>query len=643
MKIDHRRTEEKAVKPGRYRELKGWWKGVVIALTCIGIGVSIIQLFFILNPFGLSIYEVSYFYALYAAFLPLIFLLFPPSKNSRRDNLPWYDILLFVLSLGILSYFAFHGFTLFFEGWMFAGPPIPTILGTILILLILDVARRAGGTVFFVFCLIFMFFPMFAPHIPSPFTGIGFSFINTMRIHSMGPESLIGIPVRVVGNMLIGFMIFGVAMTATGGGRFFLNLSLTLLGHTRGGPAKVAVIASALFGSLSGSVTSNVLTTGSMTIPAMKSVGYEPHYAGAVETNASTGGVLTPPIMGAAAFIMAMLVGVPYMHIAVAAMVPAILYFTGLLVQVDSYAAKKGLKGLAREELPNMQQTMKEGWFYIFAFILLIWFVAYLRLEAQAPFYATAAILILSMIRKETRLNVNGILRLVESTGKLLAEIMAVMAGISLLIGSLTMTGVSSAFASEIVALAGGNLYLLLILGAGTSLILGTGMTITACYIFLALMIGPVLVGLGLNVLAVHLFVLYYGMLSFITPPVAIGAFAASTIAGSRPMQTGFYAMRLGAITYFIPFFFVLNPAMVLQSGSLLEQFYVCITAILGVVLMGGSLEGYAYMIGNISKYARISTFISGFLIAIPEVKTDLYGAVIAGVTYGLYLMRKGR
>lgn len=639
MEPKEKRAEEKAAKPGRYRELKGWWRGIVIALSVLGISVSVIQLFFLLNPFGFSIYEVSYYYSLYAAFLPLIFLLFPPTKGSPRDRLPWYDKLLFALSLGILSYFTFHGFTLFFEGWMFAGPPIPTVLGTILVLLIVEAARRAGGTVFFAFCLVFMFFPMFAPHIPSPLTGIGFSFIDTMRVHSMGPESLIGIPIRVVGNILIGFMIFGVAMTATGGGMFFLNLSLALLGHTRGGPAKVAVIASGLFGSLSGSVTSNVLTTGSLTIPAMKRLGYEPHYAGAIETNASTGGVLMPPIMGAAAFIMAMLIGVPYMHIALAATVPAILYFSGLLVQVDAYAAKRGLKGLARTELPGFRQTMKEGWFYIFAFILLVWFVAYLRLEAQAPFYATLAILILTMIRKETRLNTHGFLRLIESAGRLLAELLAVMAGISLLIGSLTMTGVSSAFASEIVALAGGNLYLLLILGAATSLILGTGMTITACYIFLALMLAPVLVGLGLNVLAVHLFILYYGMLSFITPPVAIGAFAASTIAGSRPMQTGFYAMRLGLITYFIPFFFVLNPAMVLQAGSSLEKLHVFITSILGVVLMSGALEGYVWGIGKIGAVGRFAVFVIGFLIAIPETTTDLAGAGLAGMALGMHFL----
>lgn len=638
--ITRKGTPEDKLTPGkRYRELRGWWRGVVAALTLSGVTLSIIQIFFLLNYFDIALYEICYYYGLYAAFLPLAFLFFPPSKRCRRDIVPWYDLVFSVLSFGSLLYLSIHGFKLFFEGWMFVAPPIPTILGVILLLLALEAARRVAGTVFFAFCLVFLLFPMFAPYIPPPFTGLGFSFLETMRLHSMGSESLMGLPIRVLGDILIGFVIFGVAMSVTGGGKFFLDLSLALLGHSRGGPAKVAVIASGLFGSLSGSVISNILTTGSITIPAMKRLGYEPHYAGAIETCASTGGVLMPPIMGATAFIMAMLLGVPYLHIAVAAVIPSILYFTGLLMQVDAYAAKKGISGLPRTELPTVRQAMREGWFYIFAFILLVWVVAYLRLEAQAPFYAIAALLALTMFRRETRLNKQGIVQLIESTGRLLAELSAILAGISLLIGALIMTGVSSAFASEVVALAGGNLYLLLILGAGTSLLLGTGMTITACYIFLALMVAPILVGLGLNLLAVHLFMLYYGMLSYITPPVAIGAFGAATIAGSLPMKTGLYAMRLGTVIYFIPFFFVLNPAMVLQGGSPTEILYVFITAVSGVILISGALEGYMWGMGKIGYITRFAAFVSGFLIAVPEMSTDIYGALIAVPAAGIYLI----
>lgn len=637
--VKGRRTSEPEAAPvARYRELKGWWRRLFVIFCLSGISLSLIQIFFLIARFGISFYEGCYYYALYAAFLPPVFLLFPATKRSRRDVIPWFDILFFVLSLGCLLYLSIHGLNIVLEGWMFVAPLTPTILGTILLLLVLEAIRRSAGIVFFILCFFFFFFPIFANHIPSPFTGVGFSFPATMRIHSMGAESLMGIPIKVLGDLLIGFMVFGVAMTVTGGGRFFLNFSLALLGHMRGGPAKVAVIASGFFGSLSGSIISNVLTTGSVTIPAMKRLGYPAHYAAAIETCASTGGVLMPPVMGATAFIMAMVIGVPYLSIAIAALIPSILYFIGLLMQVDAYAAKMGISGFPRAELPTLRQTMKEGWFYIFAFFLLIWFVAHLRLEAQAPFYATAALLALTMLRQDTRLNIQGFIKLIESIGRLLAELVPMMAGVSLLIGALTVTGVSSAFAGEIVDLAGRNLYLLLLLGAGTSLLLGTGMTITACYIFLALMVAPVLVELGLNLIAVHLFMLYYGMLSFITPPVAIGAFGAATVAGSPPMKTGFYAMRLGMVTYFIPFFFVLNPAMILQSSSPAEILFVFITAVLGVIIMSGALEGYMWGMGKIGWIARFATFVSGFLIAIPEIKTDFYGAVIAVITMGINL-----
>ena len=623
----------------RHRELKGGWKKIAIILTITGIGLGILQIFFILSYLGISLYEISYLYAFYAAFLPLVFLYYPPSKKARRDVIPWYDMLFFIVSLGSLIYFSINGFRLFFEGWCFSAPILPTALGGILVLLVLETIRRSGGLPFFILCLIFFFFPMVAPYIPPPLTGLGFSLLETIRIHSMSSESIIGIPIQVLSNLLMGFIVFGVVMSATGGGNFFLNFSLALLGKTRGGPAKVAVISSALFGSISGSVVSNVLTTGSITIPLMKKTGYEAHYAGAVETCASTGGVLMPPIMGATAFVLAMFLGIPYMDVAIAAIIPSILYYTALLVQVDSHAAKKGIRGLDSSELPSIKQTFKEGWYYIFAFLLLIWVVAHLRLEAQAPFYGSVALLVLTMFRKETRLTIKGVGRAVESVGRLLAELSAMMAGVSFLIGSLIITGVSSAFASEIVQLAGGNMYLLLILGAITSLILGTGMTITACYVFLALLIAPVLTSSGFNKLAVHLFIMYYGMLSYITPPVAIGAFAAASLAEAPFFKTGFTACRLGLITFIIPFFFVMYPAMVLQEGSVWEILYMVGTAIVGIILMSCALEGYIYGLGRVSWVLRLIAFFAGLLICKPGLNTDIAGALLAVISLGGYLL----
>lgn len=312
---------------------------------------------------------------------------------------------------------------------------------------------------------------------------------------------------------------------------------------------------------------------------------------------------------------------------------------TGLWMAITISLCLVGI--LPKEELPSLKQALKEGWYYIFAFILLIWFVAYLKLEAQAPFYATAALVFLSMIRKSTRLTIKDMVRFLENISRILSELTATLCGVSFIIGGLTLTGVSSAFASEMVRLAGGNLYLLLLFCAITSLILGTGMTITACYVFLALMVAPVLVDLGINPIAAHLFILYYGMISYITPPVAIGAFAASSLAEAKPMKTGFYAMRLGIVTFFIPFFFVLQPSLVFQGGSFFETFYMSITALFGVMLIGGSLEGYMWGFGNIGSFYRTLCFIGGFLITIPGLKTDVYGGIVLFVAIGLYFIKE--
>ena len=623
----------------RHRSLLGWRRGVFILLCLSGILLSLIQIFYILNPFGISIYDISYYYAILAAFLSPVFILFPPSKTSPRDVLPWYDAILFLATFCICIYFAIHGLDIFNEGWVFSSPTLPTVFGLILCLAVVESVRRTAGYLLASISLFFLIFPTFASLVPSPFSGVSFSFWKTISMQSMGSDSLVGMPIWVFSTMLIGFMVFGVAMVVTGGAEFFINLSYALLGGTRGGPAKVAIFASGLFGSLSGAAVSNVLTTGAITIPAMKKLGYPSHYAAAVETNASTGGVLLPPVMGAVAFIMAMWLGVPYATVCGAALIPALLYFFALLMQIDAFAAKKKFRGLDRSEIPSLLSTLKKGWPFIIAFLILIWFLVFLRLEGQAPFYATLVLIVIAAIRKEKRLKLTRFLSFIEQSGKVLVELIAIFAGVSLMIGGLIMTGVSSAFASEITALAGNNDFLLMILGAVTALILGTGMPVITCYIFLGLVLTPALTNLGYNILGVHLFVMYYAMLSFITPPLCIAAFAAAGLAGASPIKTGLQAMRLGTVTYFIPFFFVLNPAMIAQEGTLGTILYVVITAAVGIVLICGALEGYIWGIGRINWVVRSFTIIAGFMLAIPEKRSDLWGAILAIVCLGITAM----
>ena len=423
---------------------------------------------------------------------------------------------------------------------------------------------------------------------------------DTVAYYALSTEALIGIPTRAFAGLVIGFLLFGVALQYTGGGQFFLNLAFSLLGYVRGGPAKVAIFASGLMGSMSGSVITNVLTTGALSIPAMKRIGFKPHVAGGVEACASTGGVLMPPIMGATAFIMAINLEVPYRDIVVAAVIPSVLYFFALFMQIDGYAAKNKLEGLPKAELPTVSQTLKDGWYYVAVFALLIYLLVFMQREAQAPFYATALLLIINQLHPKHRWNWERFVDFLLATGRLFAELAAILVGIGLIVGSLSYSGKIGTLAFELLQLAGNNVALLLILGALASFIMGIGVTVTVAYIILALTLAPALTDSGLSLMGVHMFMLYWGMLSYITPPVALGSFAAASLAQANPMRTGFESMKLGTIIYFVPFFFVLDPGLIMQ-GEPLHILTVFSCAILGVVVLSTSLQGYLYGVGDLT------------------------------------------
>jgi TRAP transporter 4TM/12TM fusion protein len=623
----------------RHRQLKGLWGVFLLVFSALGILLAILQIF-LLKPFGFMLMETAYFYCLIAFYGSLVFLIFPAGKASPREKVPLYDYVLFFLCLLVSLYFANVALKVVERGWEFVAPPLPTAFSLVLWLLMLEAVRRVAGGVLMGTCLFFSFYPLFAHLMPGFLEGRDFSLLATARYHAMSVESILGIPMKVVGSLLIGFMIFGVVLQSTGGGRFFINFALALWGHSRGGPAKVAVISSALFGTMSGSVISNVVSTGSMTIPTMKRTGYPAYYAGAVEACASTGGALMPPVMGTAAFIMASFLATPYWKICLAALVPSILYYLGLFLQADGYAARVGLKGLERKELPSISSTLKDGWFYLFALVVLVYLLLYLKVEAWAPFYASGLLILLAMIKPETRLSWKSLIQLIVGTGKFLSELVAILGAIGLVIGALSVTGVAHSFSRELVSFAGGNVLLLLLIGALTSFILGMGMTAAACYIFLAIVLAPALTASGLNPLAVHLFVMYWGLVSFITPPVALGAITAASIAQADPIRTGFQAMRLGAVIYFVPFFFVFNPALILQA-PLSEIIFPLLTATAGVFLISGALEGYLQGLGSLHFFSRGWFLAAGILLAVPEWRTDLIGLGMAGVLIGWNLWKK--
>jgi len=636
---------------GRYRTLNLRWRMVMAALTTASTFLAINQIFALGFFVGNIMLDSRYLYLVTGMMLAMVFITFP-SRKSNLNHVPWYDIAI-MLTIGVIfTYFAWNAERIVLEAWEYVSPPIGVYLALITWAIILEAGRRAGGWPIFCIVAVLSFYPMYAHLMPDVVAGIGMPIQDVAIFHILGEESLFGIPMQAFAMLVFGFLLFGVSLQYTGGGPFFINFAFALLGHMRGGPAKVAIFSSGLLGSMSGGPVTNVLTTGPLTIPAMRRTGFSRHYAAGVEACASTGGVLMPPIMGATAFVMASFLGVSYVTVAVAAIVPSMLYFYGLFVQIDAYAARHNLEGLPREELPKARDVFKEGWYFLAVFFLLVWMLVYMQQEATAPFYATALLLVINQFTKN-KLSFDKLLLLVASTGKLMAELAGILAAIGLIIGSLAVTGMAGTFANDLVYMAGENVLVLLVMGAITSFVLGIGMTVTAAYIFLAIILAPALVNAGLDPLASHMFIMYWGMLSFITPPVALSAFAAATVAQTSAMKVGFEAMRLGAIIYFIPFFFVFNPAMLLQ-GTIQEIVPVLVTAVIGVTLVSGGLQGYLIGFGNLGKKAsgisaRVLICFAGLVFAIPgggllglnQVLLAVSGVVIAALGMGIVLLQR--
>lgn len=615
---------------------KGRVKGVVLAVVLVlgGLGVLLtINQTFNLQLFGLLILDTSFYYILLTLFLSLTFLLYP-GRAGDAEKVPWYDWLLFLATVCTTAWLAWNGGRIVAEGWDIAAPTDATILAGIVCVLALEALRRAGGIVLFVLCTFFMLYPLFSEDLPGFLWGPSTDLAGTVRAHVMGVESIIGVPMRTVANLLVGFLLFGSALVVTGGGEFFMSLAMALMGRSRGGPAKVAILSSGFFGSLSGSVISNVVTTGQITIPTMKRIGYPATYAGAVEACASTGGALMPPVMGAVAFIMAEFLNVPYSTIMIAAMVPALLYYLALVLQADHYAAVHGLKGQPASEIPSLGPVVKEGWYFVFSIVLLTYLLLELRVEAIAPYIATVALILTASLRRKNRFNLSAARELLLDTTRNVVNIVAILAGVGFIVGSLSYTGVGGAFSRELLQFAGGNIYLLLVFGAITSFILGMGMTSSACYIFLAVVLGPALIEAGLNPIASHLFILYWGLISFITPPVALAAIAAASIAKANPLYTGMKSMRLGMINFFLPFFFVLNPTLIL-IGEPMAVAHDVFTAVVAVWMLASATEGWLYGVGRLGIPARIALLVAAFGLLDPGWQTDLVGAALLVAAYG--------
>ena len=635
----------------RTRTLAGGWRLLLVASAAVTIGLCVNQQFALRFGIGFTPLNTEYYYGLMLVTLPFVFVIFPPGENARTDRVPWYDVLLFALSAGVALFLMRNIRQAAELGWEFGGAPASVVwAGFAMWALLMEGLRRTGGWSLVLSVFPFTVYPLFAgADWLGPLKGNESSAAQASAFHVLSAESLLGIPIQAFAETVIGFLVFGTALMMTGAGKFFINLSFALCGTLRGGAAKVCIFASAMLGMMSGSIVSNVLTAGTMTIPVMKRTGFRASYAGAIEACASTGAVLAPPVMGATAFVIAQFLNVSYAEVALAAVIPALLYYFGLFMQVDAYAARHGLAGLPRESLPSLARTLREGWYYVFVIVLLVYMLLVMKRESHAPFWSTLLLLVLNQAFNRERWGWRELVRFLEVNGRTFVELVGILAGCGLLIGAFSMTGVISSLANDMLRIAGNNAMLLLAMTAVTSLLLGLGLTTTACYIFLAILVGPALEKAGLNRMAVHMFVFYWGMLSAITPPVAIASFAAAGIAGAPAMKTGWESMRVGSIIYFLPFFFVLNPALVLQ-GSWLEAIYLTVTAGAGIVFICGGIQGYQVLIGDLRRTGtlqwplRILLIVGGVVLATPgggimplsNLQMELFGAAILLPTLAL-------
>lgn len=623
--MDNDKSAETANKDTtRLGKLNSWQGIVFLVLSILGICLSICYIFgFQIS--GRVLLNVEYYWLFIGLFSAAMFISMPAAKKSRGAP-PWYDVILAAAILGICIYFFKNAQDMIIMGWS----NIP--LGIVTWVMMMEAARRSGGLSYFFVVLLLGIYPLVAHLFPGIFHGINYTFTQTIEAHVFRNEGMMGITTKIIAEIILGFLVFAGVLLATGAGDFFINLANSLFGKYRGGAAKVSVMASGFFGSLSGSVFSNVVGTGSITIQTMKRTGYPGHYAGAIEACASTGGVLMPPVMGAIAFVMAVTIGVDYSVIMIAGIIPSFLYYLGLLLQVDAYAARSGLKGMTKEDIPEFKKVLAKGWPFLTVMIFLIWGLLVMRWEYLAPWYASILMIGLSFLNKETWMTPKRLLTTTRQIGSLITQTAAIILPIAFVVSGLTITGVTGSVTSGLVNLGGGNIYLVLMLGIAACYVLGmAGLSIVA-YIFLSVTLAPAIISLsGLNEVAVHLFIVYYAMLAGITPPVAAVAFLGATIADAPPMKTAMTAMRLGIVIYFVPLFFIFQPSLVLQ-GNLLPLFYLLPSCILGIALISAGCEGYLYFAGKVPTIARLPLVGAGFMLSFPTLKVTIAGLVLSAV-----------
>ncbi|GIN90475.1 C4-dicarboxylate ABC transporter [Siminovitchia terrae] len=633
--LDAQEILEKYDRENQFRASIGKWAWIV---TLLGVSLTVFHLY--TGYFGTLPSQKQGAIHLGTA-LGIIYLLFPAKKGMHKvqKKVPWYDVVLAFTAMYV-TYHKIFFFDSILKSRISGYSTIDIIISIIGILLVLEATRRTVGVPIVVVASITILYAIFGKHIPTTILSHpGFS-VDRIAPNLWYQESgVFGTPVQISAKFIFLFLFFGVMLVHTKIGQFFNDLAFSLTGRFTGGTAKTAVVASALQGMVSGSSVGNTVASGSFTIPMMKKSGFTPEFAGATEASASTGGQIMPPIMGAAAFIMMEYLGVPYSTIMLAAMIPAVLYFTGIFIGTHFEAKRLKIFGLPKSQLPVFKDLMIKNGFMLLPVVVMIGTILSGFTPQRAALLGIGAVFIVSLVRKDTRLSIRKIFEVLEQGARVALPVIAAVATAGIIAGVVSMTGLGAKFASGIIALSSGHLILALFFTMIACIILGMGLPTTANYVVTATVAAPALINeFGLAPIAVHMFVFYFGIVADITPPVCLAAYAGAGIARANPFKTGVIAVKLAIAAFIVPYIFIYNPILVLVDVTPLALIFAIVTSLIGMAGISSAVVGFYAR--NSFIWERLALFAGGLMMIFPETISDFVGAAIL---LGIWFIQKQR
>ncbi|WP_157152038.1 TRAP transporter permease [Brachyspira sp. SAP_772] len=623
----------------RYRRFKDWKKYLIIIIS---VAFCLFQLYSILS--GKITAQVVR--ATHLAFvMALAYLLFPMKKDMPKDKLPWYDVIIAIVGACSWLYITINFDSLVRRAGIYNTTDI--IIGIIGILILFEACRRIVGTPILIISLVFIVYALFGAYAPGFLNHRGYSIQRLVSHLYYNTEGIMGTPIGASATFIFLFIFFGALLDKTGIGQFFIDICNAIAGSYDGGPAKVAVLTSAMFGTVSGSSVSNTVGTGSFTIPMMKSLGYRPEFAGAVEASASTGGQLMPPIMGAASFLMAESLGIPYKEVAKAAIIPAILYFTGIFIMVHLEAKKTGLKGLSKDSLPKIGELLMKKGYLVIPLATIIYFFVLGKTAIYAGLMGIIAAGLVAIInsivdiilKRERSFTFNDLIDVFVNGARNIISVAVACAMAGIIIGVITLTGLGLKIGAGLISISGGIAIFLLMLTMISSIILGMGVPTTANYLITSTIAAGAIIGLGFEPLAAHMFVFYFGIIADVTPPVALAAMAGAAIAKSDPLKTGFEATKLSIGAFIIPYMFIFNPQILMINTTFVEVIPILITSLIGMFGVSAGLEGYVFKKCNV--FERFLFIVAGLLCIYPEFYSDIIGIGLIAVLIILQILTR--